>query len=98
MVELQKCYQLARVACRVKVESALEAALCVGRVEVHLFLCISSVSADALQCHFGKEGSETFGYDKALRGVFVLQPSPLYAQETQHPACSLLRPWRGISS
>jgi len=74
------------------VESALGSAHCVSRVEVHLFLCISSESADSMRCHFGKEGSRTFGFDEALPGVFVLQPSPFYAQETQHPAASLLGP------
>jgi hypothetical protein len=81
----------------VDVESALESALCIGRVAVHLFLCLSSVSADSLQCHFGKEGSRTFGNDEALPGVFVSQPSPCYAQETQHPASSLLGPRRVVS-
>jgi hypothetical protein len=64
------------------VKSALESALCVGRVEVHLFLCIASMSADSLQRHFGKEGSWTFGFDEVLPGVFVLQLSPFCAQET----------------
>jgi hypothetical protein len=64
---------------------------------VHLFLCVSSVSADSLRCHFGKEGSRAFGYDEALPGVFVSQPSPFYAQETQHPASSLLGPRRVVS-
>jgi len=80
------------VACRAVVESALGSTLCVGRVEVHLFRCISSVSVDYLRCHFGKEGSQTFGFDEALPGVSVLQPSPFCAQETQHPASSLLGP------
>jgi len=44
------------------------------------------------RCHFGKEGSRAFGYDEALPGVFVSQPSPFYAQETLHPASSLLGP------
>jgi hypothetical protein len=79
------------------VESALESALCVGQGEVHLDLCVSSVSADSLRCHFGKEGSRVFGYDKALLGVFVSQPSPSYAQETQHPTSSLLGPWIVVS-
>jgi hypothetical protein len=79
------------------VELGLESALCVGRVEVHLLVCVSSVFADSLQCHLGKEGSRTFGYDEALPGVFVSQPSPCYAQETQHPASSLLGPRRVIS-
>jgi len=79
------------------VESALDSALCVGRVEVHMFLCISSVPADSLRCHFGKEGSRTFGFDEALLGVIISQPSPFYAQETQHPTSSLLRPRRVVS-
>jgi len=41
---------------------------------------------------FGMEGSRTFGFDEALLGVFVSQPSPCYAQETQHPTSSLLGP------
>jgi hypothetical protein len=48
--------------------------------------------ADALQCHFGKEGSWTCGFDEALPGVFVLQPSSCHALETEHPASSLLSP------
>jgi hypothetical protein len=59
---------------------------------MHLFLCVSSVAAESLQCHFGKEGSRTVGYDEALPGVFVSQPSPVYAQESQHPASFLLGP------
>ena len=45
---------------------------------------------------FGKEGSRTFGFDEALLGVFILQPSPCYAQETQHAASSLLGPRRVV--
>jgi len=74
------------------VESALESALCVGRVEVHLYLCVSGVSADSLRCHLGKEGSWAFSVDESLPGVFVSQPSPVYDQETHHPASSLLGP------
>jgi hypothetical protein len=40
------------------------------------------MSADSLQCHFGKKGSWTFGFDEVLPGVFVLQLSPFCAQET----------------
>ena len=90
-------YRLGRVACRAEVESALESALCVRRVEVHLFLCVSSVSADYLWCHGGKAGSRTFGFDEALPGVFVSQPPPFYAQETQHPTSSHLGPRRVVS-
>jgi hypothetical protein len=85
------------VACRPERESALESTLCVGRGEVQLYLCVSSVSADSLRCHFGKEGSETFGFDEALLGVFLSQPSPFYAQETQLPTSSLLSPRRVVS-
>jgi len=46
---------------------------------------------------FGMEGSRTFGFDEALPGVFVSQPSPCYVQETQHPASSLLGPRRVVS-
>ena len=70
---------MGRVACRAVLESAHEFALCVGRVDVHLFLCVSSMFADSLRCHFGKEGGRTFGFDKALPGVFVSQPSPFCA-------------------
>jgi hypothetical protein len=88
---------LVRVACLAEVESALESALCVKRVEVHLFLYMSSVSADSLRCHFGKEGSRTFGFDEALPGVMVSQPLPCFAQETQHLASSLLGPRHVVS-
>jgi len=80
----------------VEVESALESALCVGQAEVHLFFCVSSMSADSLRCDFGKEGSRTFRYDEALPGVFVSQPSPFAARETQHPSSFLLRPRRVV--
>jgi len=96
-VELWKCYRLVRVwrvVCRADVESAQESALCVGRVEVNLFLCISSVSANSVRRHFGKEGSQTYDFDEALPGVFVSQPSLCHALESQHPACSLLGPRR----
>jgi hypothetical protein len=65
-----------QVAYREKVELALESALCVRRVEVHLVHCISRVSADSSRCHFGKEGSTKFGFDEALPCVFASQPSP----------------------
>jgi hypothetical protein len=46
-------------------ESALDSAVCVGWAEVHLFLCVSSASADSLRCHFGKEGIRASGFDEA---------------------------------
>jgi hypothetical protein len=85
MIELPKCYRLGRVACQAEVESALESALCVGQVEVHLFLCVSSMSVDSLWCHSGKEGTRIFGFDEALPRVFVLQLSPFYARKLNTP-------------
>jgi len=79
------------------VQLALESALYIGRVEMDQCLCISSMSADCLRCHFGKEGSRMFGFDEALPGVFLSKPSPFCAQETQHPASSLLGPRRVVS-
>jgi len=63
----------------------VESALCVGWGEVYLLLWVSSVSADSFRCHFGKEGSRTFGYDEALPVVFVSQLSPLYTQKLKTP-------------
>jgi len=40
-------------------------AVCVGWAEVHLFLCLSSVSADCLRWHLGKEGIQACGFDEA---------------------------------
>jgi len=96
-VERQKCYRLGWVACRAKAESALDSPVCVGRVEVHLILCLSSVSADSFQCHFRKEGSRTCGFDDALLGVCVSQPSPFHAQETHVPASSVRGTQRVVS-
>jgi hypothetical protein len=72
------------------VASALESAVCVGGVEVHLLHCLSRVSADALRHYFAKEGSQACGVDEALPGVFVWQPSLIYAKQTQ-PLTSSLR-------
>jgi hypothetical protein len=55
------------------------------------------VSADSLRCHFGKNGSQMFGFDESLPGVFVLQPSLSCAKETEHPASALLGPRRVVS-
>jgi hypothetical protein len=80
-----------------KVQSAVVSAVCVGQVEVHMSLGFSSLSADSLRCHLGKEGSLTCGFNEALPGVFVLQTSPFYRQETQHAASSRLGPWPMVS-
>jgi len=87
--ELSHCHQVARVA--------FQASVVLVVVEVHQFLCASSESVDSLLCHFGKEGSRPFDFPEPLLGVFLSQPSPCYAQETQHPASSLLELWRVVS-
>ena len=63
-VELRKCYWLGRIVFWAEGASALESAVCVGWAEVHVH-CASSVSADSVQCHFGKEGIQLCGFDEA---------------------------------
>jgi hypothetical protein len=53
------------LALELALELALDSAVCVGWAEVHLFLCVSSMSADTLRCHFGKEGIQASGFDEA---------------------------------
>jgi len=65
-------------------------AVCVGRVEVHHFDCTFSMSADSLRWHLGKEGINLCGLDEAQQGVILSQLSPVYVQETQLPASSLV--------
>ena len=72
-------------------EAAVDSAVCVSLVEVHLFLCVSSISPDCLYSHFGKEGNYPLDFDKASLGVLLLQPSPCYALETEHLPNSLVR-------
>ena len=69
---------------------AAESAVCIGWVEVHLYLCISSMSPDFLRFHFAKEGIRRIDLDEASPGVLLSQLSACYAQDTQHPASSLL--------
>jgi len=59
-------------------------------VEVYLCLCASSMPADSLLCHFGKEGSHPFDFQELLPGDFQSLPSLCYAPETQLLASSLL--------
>jgi len=73
-VKLRMCYQLRWVVFRAEVasglESALESAIWVGWAEVHVFLCISSMSADYLWYHFGEAGTQTCGFVKHSRAFF----------------------------
>jgi hypothetical protein len=75
----------------------VESAVCVGWLEVHLFLGVSGVPPDYLSCHFGNEGIHLLDFEESLLGVLLSQPSPLYALEPQHPASSLLGLWREVS-
>ena len=81
-----------------EVALALVSSVCEGGVEVHLFLCGSSMSADSLRCHLGRERIRPFDFDKALLGVFPLQCSPFYALETQHSVSSLLGHMRVVAA
>jgi hypothetical protein len=60
-------------------------------VEVHPWLCISSMSVDSLPCNIGKEVSWPFDSHKPLPGAFTMQPANCYARETKHLASTLLR-------
>jgi len=87
----------AEVAFQSDVASALDSARCIGRVDVHLFLCVSSVCADFSRCHCGKRGECLCGFHEAWPRIFPSQPSPLYALETHPPTSSLLGLRRELS-
>jgi len=74
MVELWKCYRLGRVACRAEVESAVESALCVGQGEVHLFLCVSIVSADSCGAILSRKAAGRLGMTKHCRVSLYRSP------------------------
>jgi len=74
-------HQVAQVAFPVEMAPVL--------VEVHASLCASSLSVDALLCHFGKEGSCPCDFHKQLPVVYLSQPSPFHAQEIRHPVSSV---------
>ena len=84
-IELWNCHRLGQGAYWAAVRSALESAAYVSWVEVHLFFCVPRVSADSLLCHFGRVGSQMFGFDKALPAVFVLQLSPFIPRNHNTP-------------
>ena len=78
------------MAFRVEVAFVLVSAVCVGREAVPPFFGASTMSVQHSLCHFDKEGSRQLDFHKPLPGVILLQLSPFYAQEIQHPASSLL--------
>jgi len=101
-VEFQNCYLLGWAAFLAQVGSPQESAVCVSRVEVYLFLCVSIMSADAVAWHSGNEGIRPSCFDEALPGVISLQFSPFYAYKIQHAGYSLIGPrkevfWAGIA-
>jgi len=71
------------------VQVAFQASVAPVVVQVHPCLCASSESLDSLLCQFGKEDSHLFDFPEPLPGVFLSQPSPSYARETQYHATSL---------
>ena len=87
--ELPQCLWVAQFAFWVEVVSVLVSAVRVILVDMHLCLHTSSVSADSLLCHLGKEGSHQVNCHEPEPGVMLLRPYHWYAQETQLPASSL---------
>jgi hypothetical protein len=71
-------------------EMAYQADVPLVLVDVQRSFCASTVSANALQHHFGMKGSRPYVVCKPLWGVFPSQSSPHYAQETQHLTSYLL--------
>jgi len=86
--QFPRCLQLAEVAFRA--ELGFWAEVPPVRLVVHRFPSVSRMSADPLLCHFGREGSRQSDFYKPLLGVFLSQPSPFNAQETQPLASSVL--------
>jgi hypothetical protein len=80
--DISHYHPVAQLAFRAEVASVV--------VEVHSWLCVSSISVDSVVCHFGKEGSHLFDFHKQLPGGFPSQPSPYYAMEKHHPVSFLL--------
>jgi hypothetical protein len=59
------------------------------KVVQHIIIGVSNVSADCSQYLSAKTESCQFDLHKSLRGVFLLLPSPCYAQEAKHSTPSL---------
>jgi len=97
-IEHSRCHSVAQVVVRPEVASVQVSAVSEGLVEVQAFVCASSMSADVLLCHFGKEGNRQCGFRKAYPGDFPSQSSTFYAQDTQCPTSSLLRHRGEVSS
>jgi len=58
--------------------------------------CASSLSADSLRCHFGKEGSRPYHVYEPLPGMILSQLSSVNAEETQLLASSVVRLWHKV--
>ena len=61
------------VAYLAEMASALESAVCISRVEMHRFHCVSGVSADTSQCDCVRNSIRLCGFDEAWLGVFLSQ-------------------------
>jgi hypothetical protein len=85
-IMLQNWYQWERVVFEGEPVSALVAAVYLADMEVHMFVCVSSMSADSLSCHFGKEGIQPCGIDKAYLVVVLLQSLSGYERYNQLPS------------
>ena len=66
-------------------------AVFIGLVQVLLFHCAWSVSANSLVCNIGNEGSHPCDICEPQPGVFLSHPSPFNDQKTQLPTSSLDR-------
>jgi len=87
--ELPPGDQVARMVFRWELTLVLVSAVCVSWVDVHRFLCASSMSVDCLWCHYDKEGSHLCGFVAALVQVFPSKPSTFCAHETGCVASAL---------
>jgi hypothetical protein len=95
-LELRNIYLLG-LAFRPEVASALQFSVCFSQVELHMFLCITIVSAYSLWCHLVKAAIQLCGLDQASQHIFLSQPLIVYNKETHHLASSHLRTWREVS-
>jgi hypothetical protein len=71
-------------------EAAFQAKVPTVLVELHQFVCASSMTPDSWLYHLGMEGSPPVDFYKSLPGVLLSQTSPRYTQPTKHLASSLL--------
>jgi hypothetical protein len=71
-------------------EAAFQAKVPTVLVELHQFVCASSMTPDSWLYHLGMERSPPVDFYESLPGVLLSQTSPRYTQLTKHLASSLL--------